>query len=280
MPARPISSATLSFGLVSVPVSLYSSSESKGSISFNMIHGECGSRVKQKYYCPKDDRDVERDELVKGYEFSKGQYVLFTKDELKAIEQQKSETVDIVEFVPADQVERVQLDRVYYIGPDKGGDRAYRLLSRALADTGLCAIAKYAARGKMYLVMIRPMGDGLAMEQLKYADEIRPFAEVPLGEGEVKAEELALAKQFIQQSARESFDPSKYRDEVRERALQLIDQKIQGEDITRVEPVETGAKIIDLMEALKASLAGAETAEPAPEAKPRSPARKRKSAGG
>lgn len=281
MPARPISTATVSFGLVSVPVSLYSTSESNASVSFNWLHGECGSRVKQQYYCPKDDRQVERDEMVKGYEFTKGQFVLFTPDELKALEQEKNQTIEITEFVPADQVERIQLDKVYFVGPDRGGERAYRLLSRALRDTGLCAIAKYAARGKMYLVMIRPLGDGLAMEQLKYADEIRSFDDVPLGEGDVKAEELALAIQFIKQSAKESFDPSRYTDEVRARTMELIQKKIEGEDITTIEPMETGAKIIDLMEALKASLAQqGKPDDNAGQAKPRSPGRTRKAAGG
>lgn len=281
MPARPISSASLSFGLVTVPVSLYSSSESKASISFNWLHQDCGTRVKQQYVCPKDNATVERDHMVKGYEFAKGKYVTFTPDELKALEQKKSETIEITEFVPADQVDRIQLDRVYFLGPDRGGDRAYRLLGRALRETGLCAIAKYAARGKMYLVMIRPMGDGLAMEQLKYADEIRSFDEVPLGEAEVKDAELQLAIQFIKQSAKDTFDAAKYDDEVRARTMELIQKKIEGEDITTVEPVETGAKILDLMEALKASLAGGGAAEtPADAAKPRSPSRKRKSAGG
>jgi DNA end-binding protein Ku len=273
MPARPISSATVSFGLVSVPVSLYSSSESKASVSFNMMHEDCGTKLKQQYICPKHETVVERDAVVKGYEFAKGKYVLFNKEELKALEQQKSESIEITEFVPADQVDRLQVDKVYYMGPDRGGDRAYRLLSRALRDTRLCAIAKYAARGKMYLVMIRPMGEGLAMEQLKYADEIRPFAEVPLGEGQVKDEELALAIQFIKQSARDAFDPAKYEDEVRQRTLELIQKKIDGEDITTVEPLETGAKILDLMEALKASLAQAP--EPEADAQP-----KKRKAGG
>ena len=281
MPARPISSATVSFGLVSVPVSLYSSSESKASVSFNWIHGECGSRVQQQYYCVKESKQVERDDLVKGYEFAKGQYVLFTQDEIKALEQKKTETIEITEFVPADQVERIQLDKVYFVGPDRGGERAYRLLSRALRETGLCAIAKYAARGKMYLVMIRPLGEGLAMEQLKFADEIRSFDDVPLGAGEVKEEELALAIQFIRQSAKSAFDPSRYNDEVRARTMELIQKKIEGEDITTIEPIETGAKIIDLMEALKASLAGqGAAAGPDAGAKARSPSRKRKTAGG
>jgi DNA end-binding protein Ku len=172
--------------------------------------------------------------------------------------------IEITEFIPAAQVERHYFDRLYYLGPDKGGDRAYRLLSRALRETDLVAIAKYAARGKQYLVMVRPLDDGLAMEQLHYADEIRPFSEVPLGEGEVKEEELKLALQLIRQAASDTFHPEKYSDEVRARMLEQIQRKVDGQEITAL-PTETPkTQIIDLMEALKASLAaGADNADAA-----------------
>jgi DNA end-binding protein Ku len=260
MPARPISSATLSFGLVSVPIQLYSSSESKGSISFNWMHKECGSRLKQQYICKEDSKVVERDDMIKGYEFAKGQFVQFTAEELKTLEQEKSESIEIAEFVPAEQVDRVWLDRVYYLGPDKGGARAYRLLSRALEETGLSALGRYSARGKQYLVMIRPKDGGLVMEQLHYADEVRAFAEVPKGEGEVKAEELKLAVQFIKQSASEQFQPGKYEDEVRKRILAQIERKVEGKEITAVTEEEPKTQIIDLMDALKKSLAREGTA--------------------
>ena len=160
---RPIGSATVSFGLVSVPVSLYSVAESSAKISFNWIHKECGSRVRQKHYCPVDDRLIERDELVKGYQFAKDQYVLFTPDEIKALEAQATNTIDIAEFIPLDQVERIHLSRAYYLGPDKGGERAYRLLSAALKETGRAALAEYTARGKQYLVLVRPIEDGMQL---------------------------------------------------------------------------------------------------------------------
>lgn len=255
MSARPIGTATVSFGLVSVPVKLYSAAESTARISFNWLHRDCGSRLKQQYVCKQDGEMVERDDMVKGYEFSKGQYVVFTPEELKALEQKSTETIDIAEFVPAEQVERLYFDKAYYLGPDKGGERAYRLLSRALRETGLSALAKYAARGKMYLVMIRPLDDGLAMEQLHYADEVRPFSEVPLGEGEVRDDELTLAVQLIRQAASDEFRPEAYRDEVRERVLVQIQRKVEGEEITAAPAEEPKTQIIDLMEALKASLA-------------------------
>ncbi len=255
MPARPISSATISFGLVSVPISLYSAAESSASVSFNWLHRDCGSRLKQQYVCKQDGNVVERDEMVKGYEFAKNQYVTFTTEELKALEQKASETIDIEEFVPAELVERLFLDKVYYLGPDKGGERAYRLLGAAMKETGLSALARYSARGKQYLVLVRPMDDGLVMEQLHYADEIRPFSEVPLGDGAVKAEELKLAVQLIRQAASERFEPGKYGDEVRRRVLEMIQRKVEGEEITTAPAEEPKTQIIDLREALKASLA-------------------------
>lgn len=275
MPARPISSATVSFGLVSVPVSLYSAAESSATVSFNWLHRACGSRLKQQYICKQDDAVVERDEMIKGYEFAKGQYVTFTPDELKALEQKASETIDIEEFVPAEQVERRYLSKVYYLGPDKGGERAYRLLAAAMRQTGLSALARYSARGKQYLVLLRPLDEGIAMEQLHYADELRAFSEVPLGEAAVKDEELTLAVQLIQQAASETFEPGNYRDDVRQRVLEMIQRKVEGEEITTAPTEEPKTQIIDLMEALKASLAkGGEGSEPAADATARTPAKR------
>ncbi|HEX9728926.1 MAG TPA: Ku protein [Gemmatimonadales bacterium] len=261
MPARPISSATLSFGLVSVPIQMFSSSESTSAVRFNWLEKNSGARVKQQYVSTKTGEVVPREEMVKGYEFAKNQYVLFTPEELKALEQQRSESVEIVEFVPADQVDRVFYNKVYYLGPDKGGARAYRLLSRAMQETGLTALARYSARGKQYLVLVRPLGDGLAMEQLYYPNEVRSFGEVPLGEGEVKDEELKLAVQLIKQAASETFDPTKYEDEVRKRILEQIERKVQGEEITATSEEEPETQIVDLMEALKKSLAKASADE-------------------
>ncbi|HEX9630945.1 MAG TPA: Ku protein [Gemmatimonadales bacterium] len=280
MSARPIGSATLSFGLVSVPIQLYSSSESRATISFNWLHKECGSRLKQQYVCKQDNKVVENDDRVKGYEFGKNQYVTFTAEEIKALEEQKKESIDITEFVPADQVGRNLVSKVYYLGPDKGGARAYRLLSAALRETGLSAIARHAARGKQYLVLIRPEGDGLVLEQLYYADEVRPFSEVPLGEAELKPDELKLAVQFIQQAARDAFDPTKYEDDVRKRMLEQIERKIAGKEITAAPEEEPQTQIIDLMEALKQSLARGDARKEAAKAGEASRKPRRKAAGG
>lgn len=259
MPARSIGTATISFGLVSVPVHVYSSSESKAAVSFNMLHKKCGTRLKQQYVCPKDDNEVvPRDDIVKGYEFAKDQYVVFTPEEIKALDEKATNTIDIAEFVPLAKVDRVYLEKVYYLGPDKGGDRAYRLLAQALGDTGKAALGQYAARGQQHLVLLRPMEGGLiVMEQLHYQDELKPAAEVPLGEGEVKPMELTLAKQLIEQAATDEFHPEKYQDKVRERVAEAIQKKVEGQEITSEPAQDGGGKIIDLMEALKASLAKA-----------------------
>jgi len=235
-------------------VNLYSSSESKASVSFNMLHKKCGTRLKQQYTCPKDNEVVSRDETVKGYEFAKDKYVILSAEELKAIEEKSTSTIDVIEFVPLAKVDREYLEKVYYLGPDKGGDRAYRLLAAALKETGKAALGQYAARGQQHLVLLRPLNGVLVMEQLHYADEIRPTTEVTVPEGEVKPQELALAKQLIEQTANESFEPEKYKDTVRERVLEMINRKVDGQDITEEISTDGGGKIIDLMEALKASL--------------------------
>lgn len=255
MAARPIANATISFNLVSIPVKLYSSSESAATVSFNLVHKTCGTRLKQQYICPKDEVIVEREDMAKGYEFAKGQYVLFSPEEIKALDEKATNSIDINEFVPLAEVDRIYLEKVYYLGPDKGGDRAYRLLTEALKETGRAALGQYAARGQQYLILLRPMNGMLVLEQLHYKGEIRPADEVPLGEGDVKPTELALAKQLIDQTSTDEFRPEKYHDKVKGRVQEAINQKVEGQEIT-AEPVEEGGgKIIDLMEALKASLA-------------------------
>ncbi|HUF72818.1 MAG TPA: Ku protein [Gammaproteobacteria bacterium] len=276
MAARALSSATIAFGLVSIPVKLYSAAESSAQIRFNQIDQRDGSRVKQQLISSQSGEIVPREEIVKGYEFSKGQYVLFTKEELKAIEVVSKYTIDIEEFVPAGSVERIYFDKAYYLGPDKGGARAYQLLAKALDETNRIAVGRYAARGKQHLIMVRPVSDGerggLLLEQLYYADEIRAFDEVPVDDVEVKAAELELAKQLIDQGAKETFDPTSYRDEVRAQILEMIERKVEGEDITIAPQEQPEHKIIDIMEALKASLDASPGRKPAQAAKAKSEA--------
>jgi DNA end-binding protein Ku len=266
MAARTIGSATISFGLVSVPVNLFSSSESSAAISFNMIHTRCGSRLKQQYICAKEGLVVEKDEISKGYEFSKDQYVLFTSEEVKALDEKATNTIDIAQFVPLATVDRIYLEKLYYLGPGKGGERAYKLLVAALADTGRAALGQYSARGKQYLALIRPMGDILVMEQLHYQAELRSADDVPRPEVTLKDAELALARQLIEQGSVDEFRPQNFHDTVRERVLEAIQRKVDGQEITAEATEAPQTKIIDLMDALKASLArrGASTDEKKP----------------
>jgi DNA end-binding protein Ku len=256
MSAHPIGSATLSFGLVSVPVKLFSTGESSAAISFNWLHKKDGSRLKQQYVCSKDGQKVEKDEMVKGYEFSKGQYVIFSPEELKALEEKSTNAIEVAEFVPSKQVDRVFVEKSYFLGPDKGGERAYRLLAEALKQTGRVAVGQYAARGKQYVVSVRPEEGGLVMEQLRYANEVRRIDDVPIPKVDLKKPELTLAVQLVEQASSEAFRPENYEDNVRKRVLEQIQRKVEGKEITE-EPAEAPkTQIIDLMEALKASLKG------------------------
>ncbi|WP_419859741.1 Ku protein [Candidatus Palauibacter sp.] len=261
MSPRPIATATVSFGLVSIPCQLYSSAENSQKVRFNFLSPD-GTRVKQQYVDAKTGEPVQRSDLIKGYQFAKDQYVTFKPEELKALEAEATQAVEIVEFVPLDQVERAYIGKTYYLGPARGGDKAYRLLGAAMKKTGWAALAKYAARGKQYLVLVRPVGDHLVLEQLHYAHEVRDIADVPSGEGEVADAELGLAVQLIEQIASEDFDPSKYEDEVGQRMLAAIERKVaDGTEITAPVEEETTAKVIDLMAALKASVAGSDGTE-------------------
>ena len=240
--------------MVSIPIKLFSAAESQAAVSFNLLHAKCKSRLKQQYTCPKDGEIVPRDQMVKGYEFSKDQYVTFTEEELKALAQESERAIEITEFVPAQQVDPIFFDGAYFLGPDKGGDKAYHLLVKAMEQTGRSAIAKWAARGKQYLVLIRPVPGGLVMQQLLYADEVRTISEVPTGDADVKEAELKLAVQLVEQIAADEFHPEHYEDEVKKRYQAAIQRKIEGQEITAA-PEPPKAQIIDLMEALKASLA-------------------------
>ncbi|PYP33752.1 MAG: Ku protein [Gemmatimonadetes bacterium] len=257
MSAHSIGSATVSFGLVSVPVKLFSAGESAATISFNWLHRKDGARLKQQYVCAKDGEKVEKDDMIKGYEFTKGQYVKFTTEELKTLEEPRGTgAIEITEFLPADQVDRIYMDKTYFLGPDKGGERAYKLLSEALKKTGRVALGQWAARGKQYLILVRPLDGGLALEQLKYPEELRSIADVPIPKTEVKKGELDMAIKVIDQGTSEEFRPEAYKDNVRRRILDQIQQKVEGHEITE-EPTEAPkTQIIDLMEALKASLKG------------------------
>ena len=279
MAARSIASLTVSFGLVSIPVKLYSATEASRAISFNLLHKGCGSRLKQQYFCVREEVPVAREDMVKGYEFTKDQYVVFTPEELKALEEAGTHSAEINEFVPLDSVDPVYYDKAYYLAPDKGGAKPYALLARALRESKRCALGRWAARGKQYIVMIRPVDNngvvGLVMQQLLYAAEVRSIADIDIPKTEVREAELKLAQQLIAQQASEAFDASAYTDEVRSRIEAAIQKKVEGQEISLAEAPQAGAEVIDLMEALRASLdkKPAKRAQPAKVAERAQPAK-------
>jgi DNA end-binding protein Ku len=255
MEARSIASLTISFGLVAIPVKLYSATSAAGRISFNMLHAKDGSRLKQQYICAKEGKVVERNEIVKGYEFAKDQYVIFTPEEIKALEEAGSHAVDVTEFVPLEAIDPVYFDRAYYLAPDKGGAKPYTLFARALRLTGRCALGRWASHGRDHLVMVRPLETGLVLQQLLFSEEVRRIDELAIEDAPVKDAELKLAQQLIQQQSVDAFDPSEHVDEVKQRIEEAIARKVEGKEFTLpVATKETAANVIDLMDALRASL--------------------------
>jgi DNA end-binding protein Ku len=257
--ARATASGTISFGLVSIPVKLYTAASSE-QVSFNMLHKTCKGRVKMQYFCPTDNEVVERADTVKGYEYARGQYVLFSEDELKSMEAARDNSIEITEFVPLSSIDFVQVEKSYYLGPDKGGDKAYRLLSEAMKGKDRVAVGRWATRGKEQLVLVRPRGDsGLLLHQLFYGTEVRSFDEIDTGATfNFTDKERDLADRLIDQLTTEKFEPANYHDSYSDRVRAAVEQKVQGQEVT-VAPEAPKAQIIDLFEALKKSL---ETAAP------------------
>jgi DNA end-binding protein Ku len=282
MPARSIASATISFGLVSIPVKVYSATQSKA-VHFNLLHPRDHARVKQQYVSSTTGEVVERGALLKGYEYARGQYVILAEEELKALEQKSDRTIEIEEFVPIEGVDPVYFDGSNLLGPDKGGQKAYRLLNQSMTQTGRVAVGRYATRGRHQLVLIRPVERGLMLHGLFYADEVRSFDDVEFGEeAALKAGEVELAKQLIEQLASPRFDPARYEDEYRRAVLEAVERKVAGQEIVAPPAEEERETIVDLVAALKRSLAekrGAGAAAPAAAGRERKPARAKGKAG-
>ena len=257
MAARSIASLSLSFGLVSIPVKLYSATESSASVRFNMLDKD-GARLKQQYVSEKDQHVVERAEMVKGYEFEKDRFVVFQPDELKALQESPSHTIDIVAFIPEKAIDPIFYDKAYFLAPDKRGGKPYNLLIEAMRASGRCALAKWAWKAKQYVVQVRPAEDGLVLQQLLYADEVRSMKDLDIEKVSVSPAELKLAMQLIEQISEDTYDPTMFEDEEKKRILAAIDEKIAGKQIVANEPHESGAgggaQVIDLVEALRASL--------------------------
>jgi DNA end-binding protein Ku len=283
--ARSIASLTISFGLVAIPVKLYSATVSAERISFNLLHKRDGSRLKQQYVCVTEGTVVDRSEIVKGYEFAKDQYVMFTPEEIKELEEAGSPAIDIGEFVPLESVDPVYFERSYFLSPDKGGSKPYTLLVTALRETKQCAVGRWAARGREHVVVIRPMAQGLAMHQLHFQAEVRAISDLGIEPANVSEAELKLARQLISQQASKTFDAASYVDEFKGRVEAAIQKKVEGKEITLSEkPAGTPQKgnVIDLMAMLRASLEsrGGESSQAAADPKARkAPKRAAKSAG-
>jgi len=255
-PARSIASLTISFGLVAIPVKLFSATVSSERISFNLLRQKDGSRVKQQYVAVNDGRPVERSEMVKGYEFAKDQYVRFSPEELKALEDTTTHTIDINQFVPIESVDPLYFDGTYFLAPDKGGTKPYTLLATALRKAQQCAVGRWISRGKEHIVIIRALEDGLVMHQLHFKAEVRDLKDLGIEAAPVSEPELKLARQLIDQLGAKRFDPNEYVDEHRTRVEAAIQRKVEGKEISLAEgPVSnTGGNVIDLMEALRASI--------------------------
>jgi DNA end-binding protein Ku len=258
MAARSMASLNISFGMVSIPVDLYTATVSSEKISFNLLHAKDGSRLKQQYVCVKEGTVVERSEIVKGYEFAKDQYVQFSAEEIKALDEAGSDTIDIVEFVPLTSVDPLYFDRSYFLAPGKGGARPYALLSAALRETRRCAVGHWASHGRDHMIVLRPLDKALVMHQLHFAAEVRSIEDIGVVPTDVKENELKLARQLIDQQATDKFDPALYVDEVKARVEAAIQKKVEGKQISlSASPVRaSSSNVIDLMSALKASLGG------------------------
>jgi DNA end-binding protein Ku len=254
--ARSIASLTISFGLVAIPVKLYSATVSSERISFNLLRQKDGSRVKQQYVAVNDGKLVDRSEMVKGYEFAKDQYVMFSPEELKTLEDTTSHAIDIGQFVPLESVDPVYFDGTYYLAPDKGAAKPYTLLATALRKAHQCAVGRWISRGKEHIVVIRPIGNGLAMHQLHFQAEVRDLKDLGVEAAPVSEPELKLAQQLIDHLATKRFDPNEYADEHKARVEAAIQKKVEGKEISLAEGPATakGGNVIDLMEALRASI--------------------------
>ena len=254
MPPHSMGSGTISFGLVSIPVRLYAAAVS-GGVSFNLLHARCGSRIRQQQVCPVCNVVVERGDLVRGYEFAKDQYVRFTDEEIKSLEGESSKVIDIAEFVPLTSVDPIYYEKTYYLGPDRGGEKAYRLLADAMAAAGRVALASFVMRGKESLVLVRPAGGGIMLHTMYFADEVRDFSEIERGQSaKIQDREVQLARRLIDELSTEEFAPARYEDHYRKRVLEVVNQKVEGKEITASAPPEERTKVIDLMDALRASL--------------------------
>jgi DNA end-binding protein Ku len=259
----PIRSGVLSFGLVAIPVKVYPATKDQ-TVRFNLLHKKCGSRVQNQWFCPVDNEVVPREELVRGAQVGKDKYVQITDEELDALEPEANKSIDLKEFVPLESVDPVYFENSYYLGPDKGGEKPYRLLADALDKMKRVAVAQLVSSGKEQLVLIRAYQNGLIMHTAYYGDEVRDFGEIPNGNGKLDKQELELGEGLIDQLSRDGFRPDEFKDDYRLRVLSVLEKKAEtGKEITETpHPARQPGRVIDLMEALKSSLQRAPTDRP------------------
>jgi DNA end-binding protein Ku len=256
MALRPLRNATISFGLVSIPVRFYTATKSED-VHFHLLHESCGTRVNRKWWCPHHEKIVDSDELVRGYEISKNKYVTFTDKEIESLASDNDRALEITEFLSFDQIDAVFFEKAYFLGPAPGGGKTYRLLSSAMKKQKKVALARWVASNREHLVILRPYENGLALHTMYYADEVRDFDAIEVESGNVSEKEIRLAEMLIDELTEKKFNPLQYKDEYRQRLIDRIRAKSQGKTITQDEPEpERGGDVIDIMEALRRSLGG------------------------
>jgi len=264
MALRPLRNATISFGLVSIPVRFYTATKSED-VHFHLLHESCGTRVNRKWWCPHHEKIVDSDELIRGYEISKNKYVTFTDEEMETLETDDNRAVEITEFVDLHEIDPVFFEKAYYLGPSAGGGKTYRLLSQAMKKQDKVAVARWIGGGKEHLVVLRPYEKGLILHTMYYADEVRDFDAIDIEDsGAVREKEVALAEMLINELTEKKFDPLQFKDEYRTRLLERIRAKSKGKVFKSEEQEEEkGGEVIDIMEALRRSLDKGSRSKPA-----------------
>lgn len=256
MALRPLRNATISFGLVNIPVRFYTATKSED-IGFNLLHASCGSRVNRKWWCPHHEEMIEMADMIRGYPIAKNRYVTFTDEEIAALESDNNRALEITEFVDLDQIDPVFFEKAYYLGPAQGGSKTYNLLAQAMKKQNKVAVARWVTGNREHLAVLRPFEDGLVLHTMYYADEVRDFSAIERDEAELRDKEVALAEMLISELTVDTFDPLAYKDDYRERVMDKIRAKSEGEAIITAAPDEDkAAEVVDIMEALRRSLEG------------------------
>ncbi|MGZ4809499.1 MAG: non-homologous end joining protein Ku [Thermoanaerobaculia bacterium] len=268
MALRPLRNASISFGLVNIPVRFYTATKSED-IHFNMLHESCGTRVNRKWWCPHHEEIVSQDELIRGYAISKTSYVTFTDEEIETLETDDNRALEITEFLDLQQIDPVFFEKAYFLGPAPGGGKTYKLLAEAMNKEHKVALARWVSANREHLVIIRPFQNGLVLHTMFYADEVRDFGAIEIEDAPIKEKEVKLAEMLIDELTEKKFNPLQYRDEYRQRLLDRIEAKSHGEAIVSEErEEEKEGEVIDIMEALRRSLEGGGRAAARRPAKP------------